>query len=256
MISYEVTKLDIKKAIAKTDIKSDNDRKFIERVFQSGVCIYSDRIRQYDFTNSSKVLDAGCGFGQWSIALANENEQVYSCDFSEIRINFLNNLAENLGITNICAQKAGIDSLPYKSNFFDAIFCYGVLFVTPWKESLQELSRVLKTGGKLYVNANGLGWYKHLWYTEHNKANDYDPKMIAAETWLNTYKYQLGLDVAFPAQTIIEPGDLQNELRKLGFKDLSCDGEGLLNFPDNPNPFFQKTYLGDTGCFEVIGSKG
>lgn len=234
---------------------SKNDINFLNRVYQNGINSYITRLKQYQFCNFEIVLDAGCGFGQWSLALAQINKKVYSCDADPKRIEFLKEMILEKGMSNIEARLGFIDSLPYNNETFDAVFCYGVIFITPWKKSLIELVRVLKPGGKLYVNANGLGWYKHLWYTEHNKTIDYDPQKVAAEAWLNTYHYQKGEPVDFPTSIIIEPHELITELEKLGLVSIQWDGEGLLGNPGNKNIFFQKEYFGDIGIYEVMANK-
>ena len=49
-----------------------NDKLFIQRVFSKGLDSYINRLEAIGFTKKSKVLDAGCGYGQWSIALHTE----------------------------------------------------------------------------------------------------------------------------------------------------------------------------------------
>ena len=233
----------------------ENDVKFLERIFAKGIAPYMNRLKQYGFQNIDNVLDAGCGFGQWSLALAQMNNRIYSCDSDHKRIEMLKAISSGNEINNIEARIGFIDTLPYKNEQFDAVFCYGVIFITPWRLSIKELVRVLKPGGRIYVNANGLGWYKNLWYTEHNKATDYDPQKLAAETWLNTFNYNRGNKVDFPVNIIIEPSEILKELESLNMKEIQWDGEGLLGNPENKDVFFQKEYLGDVGVYEVMATK-
>ena len=46
-------------------------------------------------------LDAGCGFGQWSLALASLNERVNACDVSQLRVDFLSDMVRQLDVTNV-----------------------------------------------------------------------------------------------------------------------------------------------------------
>lgn len=231
------------------------DEEFCHRVYEKGLDPYIKRLRQYGFINLEKILDAGCGFGQWSLALAQLNKEVYSCDADVKRVEFLKNISVENKLNHIYSRQACIDNLPYENDSFDAVFCYGVIFLTPWKKSLSELVRVLKPKGKLYVNANGLGWYKHLWYTAHNKTSDYDPQLVAANAWRDTYNYNNGLDFESPINLIIEPNQLIQEAENLGLKDIQWEGEGLLGNPNNKEVFFQKEYFGDVGVYEIIGMK-
>ena len=234
---------------------SHNDAAFANRIYKDGLQHYINRLKQYEFQGYNHVLDAGCGFGQWSLALSTLNEQVSSCDAASNRVQYLSDLINLNNIKNIEPQKAGIDKLPYKNETFDAVFCYEVIFLTPWKTSLRELVRVLKASGKIYVNANGLGWYKNLWYNQPNATTDYNPKEIAAQTLLNTYQYESNQQIDFPASLLIEPEQIVNELKNLGMKNIIWDGEGLIRNPSNPKPFFQKEYLNDIGVYEVIAEK-
>ena len=165
--------IDLNEFIKSSKFDSSNDRLFVQRIFKNGIEPYVERLRQYKFVECNKVLDAGCGFGQWSLALAHLNKEVYACDADPKRTVFLEKIAAANKISSIHTMHTSIDCLPFENDFFDAVFCYGVLFITPWKKSISELIRVLKPGGKIYVSANGIGWLKYLWYTEHNKTADY-----------------------------------------------------------------------------------
>lgn len=234
---------------------SQNDAAFVSRIYKDGIQPYIDRLKQYEFQGYNHVLDAGCGFGQWSLALSSLNKQVSSCDAASNRVQYLTELADINNIKNIKVKEGVINKLPYEDEVFDAVFCYGVIFLTPWKISLRELIRVLKPTGKLYLNANGLGWYKNLWYNQPHATTDYNPKEIAAQTLLNTYKYETNQDIGFPTSLLIEPEQIIDELKTLEMKNIVWDGEGLIGNPDNTKTFFQKDYLGDIGVYEVIAEK-
>jgi len=235
-----------------------NDRLFLQRIYEEGLIKYQDRLRAIGFSEHAHVLDAGCGYGQWSLSLCEMNALVSSCDISPLRIDFLSDLAKNLGVANLDLKVSGIDALPYPDACFDAVFCYGVIYLTPWRKSLAELARVLKPGGKLYVNANGPGWYMFLWHEELNKADDYDPKAIAAQTFADTLRYdregvhEPGMNV------IIEPKSMETEMQRLGLQDITNGPEGTLHLNKTvaaPEAFFLGEYFGQVGVFEVCGTK-
>jgi ubiquinone/menaquinone biosynthesis C-methylase UbiE len=237
----------------------DNDAQFVQRVYSEGLVKYISRIKAIGFTGKRRVLDAGCGFGQWSLALATANDQVTSCDISPQRISFLTQLADELSLSNIETHANKLEALPFEDDSFDAVFCYGVIFLTPWRETLKELHRVLKRGGTLYVNANGLGWYVYLWMEEYNKAVDYDPKSKAAKAMQDTLRYDREGVFEPGSQLIIDPSDLTKELSKIGFESVVVAGEGCLHFDKSASPpltFFQDTYYGLPGIYEAIGVAG
>ena len=147
------------------DTIGHNNMLYIQRIYGKGLDKYLSRINALGFTNYDRVLDAGCGFGQWSLALSHSNKLVDSCDISSTRISFLNSMTKELGVSNINTCESSLERLPYSDNTFDVVFCYGVIFLTPWRESIRELTRVLKPNGKLYISANEVGWYLFLWNT-------------------------------------------------------------------------------------------
>ncbi len=235
-----------------------NDRLFLTRIYGDGLVKYQDRLSAIGLTEHNHVLDAGCGYGQWSLALSLMNRQVSSCDISHLRIDLLRDLVKNLGVVNLDLRVSGLAALPYPDGCFDAVFCYGVIFLTPWRQSLAELVRVLRPGGTLYVNANGLGWYMFLWKEEHNKADDYDPKAIAARTFSDTLRYDREGFYEPGMSLIIEPNAIQTEMQQLGIREIKCHSEGGLHLNKAaaaPKPFFKGEYYGQVGIYEISGTK-
>ena len=234
---------------------SYNDQSFINRVFHDGLDQYVDRLRAISFEGHGRVVDAGCGYGQWSLALACLNYEVFSCDISEIRISFLKELSGAVNFPNLSFLQSKLNPLPYEDCSFDAVFCYGVVFLTPWRETLAEFRRVLKPGGVLYVNANGIGWYTFLWETEHNKTPDYDPRSLVSSVFLDTLKYDRTGVFEDGMSVIIEPETLQAELISSGFRviDANCEGGVQLNASSEaPKPLMKGFHKGLAAVHEVI----
>ena len=69
------------KNVKKSDFNSVSDFDFFNRVYGSDNSDYLVRIKMIGFEKMNKVLDYGCGYGQWSIALSSNNNQVFSVDF-------------------------------------------------------------------------------------------------------------------------------------------------------------------------------
>ena len=242
----------------KAEIYPPNDAAFLKRIYASGLDVYVDRLRAIGFEGMRRVLDAGCGFGQWSLSLGVMNQSVTAIDISESRVDFTNLAAKEICPGKVEAHTGAIDRVDLPDAFFDGIFCYGVLFLTPWKETLAEFTRLLKPGGRLYVNANGFGWYKHLWYNAPNPAADYDPTERSARVLLNTWNYRNGRQIEPGMDILIEPDELRSELEALGHGDVLVGGEGTLRSGQGrkveARPFFQSEYLGDTGVYEVLST--
>ncbi len=260
-MNYDSSRLDLalEKAISNHKERiGNNDALFLQRIYKEGLGKYSDRLRAIGFTNCNHVLDAGCGFGQWSLALAQLNRFVSACDVSSLRMDVVKDVTRELEVTNLDLLVSGITSLPYVDSSFDAVFCYGVIFLTPWRQSLRELARVLKPGGKLYVSANGLGWYIFLWQEEYNKAKDYDPKVVVAKTFAGTLLYDREGIYEAGMNLIVEPHSLKYELQQLHFSNIQIDREGSIHMDKSmavPKPFFRGEYFGQTGIYEVLATK-
>lgn len=235
-----------------------NDFVFAKRVFQKEFKKYESRLKQINFINKKAVLDYGCGFGQWSLALSKLNKNVYSCDISKVRCNFLNYTIKEKSIPNIEVKSCAPAKIPYEKNKFDALFCYGVLFCGNWKKLINEFKRVLKPNGILYLNANDIGWYVYLWEKERNKSFDYSPRQTVAETFINTIEYSKNKNfIPKNGQIIIEKDDLIDYLKKSSFKNIEIGKEGKINKNKKIKPisFFKGNHKGMNCVYEIIAKK-
>jgi SAM-dependent methyltransferase len=229
---------------------------FAQRVFADGLDKYKRRLVQHGFAGHDRVLDAGCGFGQWSLSLAHLNRTVDAIDSSTGRVNVLESVARRLDVGNLTARTGSVDRLPYPTGAFDAVFCYGVVYLTPWKVTLRELIRVLVPGGLLYVNANGFGWYSFLWHTDHNRSGGYEPRERVGKALLNTFRYQHGQPIEEGMDIVIEPEEFLEELSALDctIAETAAEGHTGLNSYVGPktSAFFVGEYRGETGVYEII----
>jgi len=249
----------LEKATSKyRELIGHNDSLFLQRIYGEGLNKYIERLRAIGFTNHGYVLDAGCGFGQWSLALAQLNHSVSACDISNLRINVIDEIVKTIDVPNLNLRTSGIDSLPYADASFDAVFCYSVIMMTPWKKSLSEFWRVLKPGGVLYLNANDLGWYMYLWQKEPNKAADYDPKALVAQSFADTLRYERDGAYENGMNMIIDSNHIKTELENLNFNNIRIAEEGMLHedgvsFPFNK--FLLGNYCGALACYELLAIK-
>ena len=237
------------------DILSENDYSFVNRVFSDGLDKYEQRLKAIEFQNLDHVLDAGCGFGQWALALAKLNKNVSATDISSIRLEVAKTLSDDEGLSNTQFKFATLEKQPFENEVFDAVFCYGAIFISDPRMVLSEFFRILKPGGKIYTNANGLGWSLNLWANEPNKTADYNPRINAAKAFQNTVDYFSGKPKG-EGQLIIEQEQMIQLLNSAGFIDTICAGEGEIDLNgSNPVPFFKAEYMGFTGVYEVLSTK-
>lgn len=100
-------------------------------------------------TKYQRVLDIGCGPGTISEDLLGISEKVWGIDISENMIKIarkrFNEIKPN---SKIHFAVGDAEKLDFPENFFDVVFCLGVLrYLDSWEKGLQEIYRVLKPKG-------------------------------------------------------------------------------------------------------------
>jgi ubiquinone/menaquinone biosynthesis C-methylase UbiE len=100
----------------------------------------------------SSVLDLGCGNGEMSEFLSLKGYKVVGIDINEIAIN--QNKSKFSKVKYICGDITGF--LPFENRTFDAVIISFVLVnIIPSsvrEELISEITRILKTGGLIWVN--------------------------------------------------------------------------------------------------------
>ncbi|MBU1121518.1 MAG: class I SAM-dependent methyltransferase [Candidatus Omnitrophica bacterium] len=207
---------------------SARDREFFLRVYQVPEDIYIRRLCNINFTGRFYVLDAGCGFGQWSMALARLNKQVYSIELDINRLRGAINVAKKKNIENIEFVLGDIEDINVPAETFDAIFCYSTIYYTDFRKTLKEFHRVLKPDGKLYFSTNGLGWYIYNIIERPYQSRDFDPRRMAIEAIKNSLEFYNNGN-AILGGSIIMPRDIVVQILSLiGFSDIIADGEARI----------------------------
>ncbi|MBI2728167.1 MAG: class I SAM-dependent methyltransferase [Polaromonas sp.] len=135
--------------------------------FKFSVDLFERRFRDGGFDVSwfkdKKCLDAGCGGGRYSIAMAHLGASaVDGIDLSELGIADAKRRANDLGAAHVNFQVGSVAALPYADSTFDCVIASGVLMhTTDPVKVLSELCRVIKPGGILYMlvyATEGLRW--------------------------------------------------------------------------------------------------
>ena len=79
---------------------SNVNQDFFQRIYSTPFEKYSQRLSSIGFSKMEKVLDAGCGFGQWSIAMSEMNGKVTSLDMDNFRCQIVSNFQNSLDNLN------------------------------------------------------------------------------------------------------------------------------------------------------------
>lgn len=108
----------------------------------------------YDFAEASKILEVGCGTGDFWKYIDNKNNrnnitEIYLTDFSENMLKTTEETFRNSILLNhIKFEVADVEMLKYKDNNFDVVLAHLMLYHPSSQEkALSEIKRVLKPSG-------------------------------------------------------------------------------------------------------------
>ncbi|WP_371603563.1 class I SAM-dependent methyltransferase [Streptomyces sp. NBC_01220] len=108
------------------------------------------RLQALGDVTGKRVLELGCGAGQWSRALAAEGATVVGIDLSEAQ---LAAAARAMGAARYPLVQGAAEQLPFAADSFDVVFCdYGGLSWAPPRLAVPQAARVLRRGGRLVFN--------------------------------------------------------------------------------------------------------
>jgi 2-polyprenyl-3-methyl-5-hydroxy-6-metoxy-1,4-benzoquinol methylase len=98
------------------------------------------------------ALDAGCGTGVCSLALAERARRVLAFDLSGGSLRTAHRLAEGAGAKRVAFAQGSLLQLPFRDAAFDLVWSWGVVHHTADPvRALDELARVLRPGGTLVL---------------------------------------------------------------------------------------------------------
>lgn len=138
-----------------------------DQEFEASVELFGRRFEINDFRldwfGGKTCLDAGCGGGRYSIAMARLGAlQAIGVDVGQDSIRDAGRRARAMGLTNVDFRVGSIERMPFPDASFDCVLCNGVLHHTQFQElTMKELVRVLRPGGMMYLlvyATEGLRW--------------------------------------------------------------------------------------------------
>lgn len=118
--------------------------------------------RDLDQRKQLKILDIGCGGGRHVKLFAEQGFATYGADFSGEGIRQTQTMLAKHNLTAELTQ-CDMTKLPYEDGFFDGAISFGVFYYLDskgMKKSIIELHRVLKKGGKAFINARSTDDYR------------------------------------------------------------------------------------------------
>jgi ubiquinone/menaquinone biosynthesis C-methylase UbiE len=111
-------------------------------------------------TQEALILDAGCGQGHHSIALAQRfGASVVALDPVESNLAVARQHVAEAGLTALVRVQPGtLEALPFADGYFDLVWCRGVIpHLSSVAVALGECRRVLRPGGHLVIHTGYAG---------------------------------------------------------------------------------------------------
>jgi ubiquinone/menaquinone biosynthesis C-methylase UbiE len=111
------------------------------------------------------ILEVGSGSGRFTEQAASTGAMIVSMDYScAVDANYKSNRHKS----NVLIVQGDIYSMPFRANFFDRLFCIGVLQHTPdVEQAFFSLLKYLKPGGNLAVDVYCYRWWIHLLWARY-----------------------------------------------------------------------------------------
>jgi 2-polyprenyl-6-hydroxyphenyl methylase/3-demethylubiquinone-9 3-methyltransferase len=167
-----------------------------------------------------KVADVGCGAGTQSIMWAQEGHDVSGIDVNADLIALAKTRAADAGVA-VSFQTGSADALPWRAGEFDVCIVPELLeHVANWEGCLDEMCRVVKPGGYVFVSTTNRLCPKQQEFSL--------PAYSWYPTWLKRKCLQLALTTKkhwvayaeFPAVNWFSPAELAGELKRRGYSSL------------------------------------
>jgi len=243
--------------IKKLPFKNENDRIVFNRVYGKSLTLYKNRLKILKMTKKKKILDAGCGFGQWTLGMSELNEEVYSIDLDYNDLLITKIISQSVDKQNISLLSGSIEELPFSDNSFDAVFSYSVLYYTDFKKTVKEYYRVLKPGGVFYASVIGVGWCLNRIMSNQNFTSELSVRKYAIDTLLSSINYLFKGEQKKGSSIALTPNWFLKYLSSVGFKKIICAPEGKIHLDKEleTQSFYKAKFLGLSNVFEVFAEK-
>ncbi len=103
--------------------------------------------------NAPSALDAGCGAGHASVAIAPYSRRVVALDLTPHMLEQVNQLAAERGFSHIETRQGDVEQIPFADSSFDLVVSrYSAHHWPHPLTALQECQRVLKPGGRFILS--------------------------------------------------------------------------------------------------------
>jgi len=142
---------------------------YSKKQFDDSVDLFYMRHKKWgidlNWFKDKNCLDAGCGGGRFVVAIAKLGaKKVNGIDVSEKAVESAKQRLKERNLFNAEVQVASVLNIPFPDKTFDYVVSSGVIHHTPDpRRAFNELTRVLKPDGKLFLSVYGK--YGLKWFT-------------------------------------------------------------------------------------------
>ncbi len=179
------------------------------------------------FFKDKIVIDAGCGGGKFTAAIAKLGaKKVIGIDIGEKGLNFAKDQAKKVNYgRKITYTKGNLLNIPVDDNNVDMVWSNGVIHHTlNYKKCIQEFSRVTKSGGELFLYVNGKFGLFELLQDTIRKSMEQVPRHLF-QFFLKTLGVDTGrlywlMDCCFAPYEYRSKEDVINMLKDNGYKNI------------------------------------
>ncbi|MEW6097443.1 MAG: class I SAM-dependent methyltransferase [bacterium] len=99
-----------------------------------------------EIDSTKKILELGCGTGEYTLRLANTASKIIAIDVS---IPLIQQAKQKVKSSDVYFVVSNAENLPFKDNTFNAVVGNAVLHHLNLNKTLDEIKRVLKSDGKI-----------------------------------------------------------------------------------------------------------
>jgi SAM-dependent methyltransferase len=162
----------------------------------------------------SRVLDGGCGLGEWTVYLAQQGFQATGIDLSEATVTRLRQW-----FPDYCFVAGDLRRTPFADASFDAYFSWGTFehFEVGLGDCLAEARRLVRPGGLLFVSVPLYNW--RLMLRDARRLERWDPDYTPGGGYAAPQRFY---------QWRLTSAELRRELEHHGFAVRSVDVIGKL----------------------------
>ncbi|NNE66225.1 MAG: class I SAM-dependent methyltransferase [Pyrinomonadaceae bacterium] len=134
-----------------------------------------------------KVLEIGCGRGIGTEIILDHFEagEVHAFDLDPYMIELAKKRLSGISGEKLNLFVGDAENIDAPNNTYDSVFDFGIVHHIPqWQNSIKEIARVLKPGGKFYfeeVTQKALNRWFYRTFLEHPTENRFSGKQFVAE---------------------------------------------------------------------------